>query len=147
MRVELILLGLGVLAVSWLRKQSEQSRHGRGDDERGTWRSGGHGSRSREPHNDDGAGRSESVRFNDSAAADDLDHDTCDAFTGERLRRGVRLFHCVSCKSYYHEESVDLLRRENGGKCASCGQRDIVRDTIAEQTVSADRDADRNARS
>lgn len=147
MRVELILLGLGVLAVTWLRRQSEQSRRGHEDEERGTWRSGGRGRRShaQADETDPATGRSGSVRFSESGAADRPDQKTRDAFTGQRLRTGVRLFHCVDCKSYYHEESVDLLRRENGGRCASCSGRNIVRDTIAEQTVNATRQPDQGA--
>jgi len=146
MRVELILLGLGVLAVGWLRKQSEQNRQGRSDDARGTWRAGRRGSGGHSQSENSEDAHDDSVRFRDGASAGDPDADTRDAFTGERLRNGSRLFQCTDCKSYYHEESVDLLRRENSGKCVSCGKRAIVRDTIAEQAIKEAHHSDPEAK-
>jgi len=147
MRVELILLGLGVLAIGWLRKQSEQNREGRSDDARGTWRAGRRGSSDQSRSEDAADAGDDSVRFRDGASAGDPDGDTRDAFTGERLRNDSRLFQCTDCKSYYHEESVDLLRRENGGRCVSCGKRAIVRDTIAEQAIREASQTDPKAKS
>lgn len=142
MRVELLLLGLGVLAVGWLRKQAEKDAEGRADDQRGTWRAGSRrSSNGSESTNDSG-----SVRFNDRTATEGPDGNGRDAFTGEPLRAAARIFQCVGCKSYYHEESVTLLRRENGGRCVSCKSREIVRDKIAEQSIADAADNDRGSR-
>lgn len=132
MRVELLLLGLGVVAVGWLRKQAEKNTEGQADDQRRTWRAGSRRSgTSSEPSSQTG-----SVRFTDDVTAQGPDGDSRDAFTGEPLRSNVKIFQCVGCRSYYHEESVALLREQNAGCCVSCKGREIVRDKIAEQSIA-----------
>lgn len=138
MRPELLLLGLGVVLVGWLRKQAAKNTEGHSNDQRGTWRAGSsHRSAGSSSAQSETAGRAESVRFNDVPTSSGAGPDATsrDAFTGERLRPDTKIFQCIGCKSYYHEESVELLRRENAGRCASCNSRDIVRDKIAEQVI------------
>jgi len=139
MRPELLLLGLGVVMIGWLRRQAEKNRQGHSDDQRGTWRAGSrHNGGGSSGTQSDATENADSVRFNDDPAGSGAgpDANSRDAFTGERLRQGSKLFQCLGCKSYYHEESVELLRRENSARCASCNSRDIVRDKIAEQSVA-----------
>lgn len=52
------------------------------------------------------------------------------------MRSDAKIFQCVGCRSYYHEESVALLREQNAGRCVSCKGREIVRDKIAEQSIA-----------
>ena len=138
MRVELVLLGLSVLALSWLRRHPRSPGESERDERRGTWR----------PNEQDGASRSDdgttasarqadadSVRFNAGADAAGVDAATRDALTGAFLRRGAMLFRCMQCKSYYHDESIKLLNQENRGRCVSCGGTNIVRDQIAEDSL------------
>ncbi len=44
-----------------------------------------------------------------------------DAFTGAPLNRRLGLAQCSNCLVYYHAESVDIIRSENGGRCVACG--------------------------
>lgn len=44
-----------------------------------------------------------------------------DAFSAEPIDPDRALVRCAQCQSYYHADSLVTLRRENGGRCASCG--------------------------
>jgi hypothetical protein len=61
------------------------------------------------------------VRFDPSGgdAAPDLSGQS-DAFTGEPLDRGRGLYRCEDCQAVYHADTVALLAREHGGRCAGC---------------------------
>lgn len=50
-----------------------------------------------------------------------------DAFTGAPLQRGLGLYQCSGCESWYHEASVRALRTENQGKCINCESYLIMR--------------------
>jgi hypothetical protein len=43
-----------------------------------------------------------------------------DAFTGEALNEKRGLYQCGACKVFYHTESFDLIRAENGSRCVAC---------------------------
>jgi hypothetical protein len=49
-----------------------------------------------------------------------------DAFTGEPLQSRLGLHFCKNCKVYYHTESFEVIRDENGGQCVACSSRNIV---------------------
>lgn len=51
--------------------------------------------------------------------------DVRDAITGQPLRLGPELHRCTRCQVYYHRSSVDLLERDNGGRCVSCGDASV----------------------
>lgn len=48
-----------------------------------------------------------------------------DAYSGEPLDASRPLVRCDGCQSLYHARSADVLARENGGRCASCGGTDF----------------------
>ncbi|MEZ5659562.1 MAG: hypothetical protein R3E83_13845 [Burkholderiaceae bacterium] len=43
-----------------------------------------------------------------------------DAFSAEPIDPARALVRCAQCQSFYHADSLVTLRRENGGRCASC---------------------------
>ncbi|MEZ5650329.1 MAG: hypothetical protein R3E87_07235 [Burkholderiaceae bacterium] len=43
-----------------------------------------------------------------------------DAFSAEPIDPGRALVRCARCQSVYHADSLVTLRRENGGRCATC---------------------------
>lgn len=49
-----------------------------------------------------------------------------DAFTGAPLDSLLGLNQCQSCKVYYHNESLDVLKSENSSQCVACGSAQIV---------------------
>ncbi|SEJ85317.1 hypothetical protein SAMN05518849_115146 [Sphingobium sp. AP50] len=49
-----------------------------------------------------------------------------DAFTGAPLDIGLGLYRCSTCQVYYHRESYDVVRSENGGHCVACASTAIV---------------------
>jgi hypothetical protein len=49
-----------------------------------------------------------------------------DAFTGAPLDRLLGLNQCQSCKVYYHDESLEVLKSENSSQCVACGGAQIV---------------------
>ncbi|MFM0356466.1 hypothetical protein PQR12_23475 [Paraburkholderia nemoris] len=49
-----------------------------------------------------------------------------DALTGAALDIARGLFQCTTCKVFYHENSIELLRAENSGKCVSCQATTLV---------------------
>lgn len=60
-----------------------------------------------------------------TGAASDL-HGLVDAFTGEPLNQTRQLHYCRRCGVYYHNESFDLIRSQNGGRCVSCLATEII---------------------
>ncbi|HOW47950.1 MAG TPA: hypothetical protein PLB26_09870 [Rubrivivax sp.] len=55
-----------------------------------------------------------------SAAPTKLGEQVTDFVTGAALRTSASTYQCSDCLAYYSPESFDLLRSENGGRCASC---------------------------
>lgn len=55
-----------------------------------------------------------------SAALVKLGEQVTDFVTGAALKTSASTYQCVDCLAYYSPESFDLLRSENGGRCASC---------------------------
>ena len=57
----------------------------------------------------------------------DLDlKDLVDALTGLSLHTNTSLYQCRRCKVYYQEPSYDVIRTQNGGRCVSCSQSELV---------------------
>jgi hypothetical protein len=54
------------------------------------------------------------------AASAKLGEQVTDFVTGATLRTSASTYQCSDCLAYYSPESFDLLRSENGGRCASC---------------------------
>ena len=48
-----------------------------------------------------------------------------DAYSGAPIDPSRPLVRCTNCLAYYHAASTDVLVRENGGRCASCGGGDF----------------------
>lgn len=55
-----------------------------------------------------------------SAAPAKLGEQVTDFVTGAALRTSASTYQCGDCLAHYSPESFDLLRSENGGRCASC---------------------------
>ena len=51
--------------------------------------------------------------------------DVRDAITGQTLRPALGLHRCTHCQVFYQTSSVEWLRRENGGRCISCGNASV----------------------
>ena len=49
-----------------------------------------------------------------------------DAFTGAPLNKSLGLYQCLTCKVFYHRESVQVLREANNSQCVSCRSTNIV---------------------
>lgn len=49
-----------------------------------------------------------------------------DALTGAALDIGRGLYQCTTCKVFYHNDSIELLRAENSGRCVSCQSATLV---------------------
>jgi len=49
-----------------------------------------------------------------------------DALTGVPLQLQLGLFQCQRCRVFYHTQSFEVIRVQNGGKCVSCGHTTIV---------------------
>ncbi len=45
-----------------------------------------------------------------------------DSFSAEPIDPNRELMRCPGCQSYYHVESVQILERENQGRCVTCQQ-------------------------
>lgn len=52
--------------------------------------------------------------------------DLVDALTGAPLQLNAGLFQCKRCKVFYQEQSVEVIRAENGGRCVSCLHPELV---------------------
>lgn len=68
-------------------------------------------------------GNSSGISFasaGESAPSAMLGEKVTDFVTGGALRTSASTYQCVDCLAYYSPESFDLLRSENGGRCASC---------------------------
>ena len=48
-----------------------------------------------------------------------------DAYSGAPLDASTPLVQCANCQAFYHVASTTILRRDNAGRCASCGGRDF----------------------
>jgi hypothetical protein len=81
------------------------------------------------------ARKSTDIKFSDSStrgpgqasSAKELDlKGLHDALTGAALDVARGLFHCTTCKVFYHEDSIELLRAENSGRCVSCQATTLV---------------------
>ena len=48
-----------------------------------------------------------------------------DAYSSESIDPDRALYRCGGCQAWYHEASVAALQRENGGRCALCGNADL----------------------
>lgn len=57
---------------------------------------------------------------NGVAPAVKLGEQVTDFVTGATLRTSASTYRCNDCFAFYSTESFDLLRSENGGRCASC---------------------------
>jgi len=85
-------------------------------------------------------GRATNVKFQNTTpslggTAADLDlKDLRDAFTGAPLDASLGLFRCTSCQVYYHTESLEVVRLENGGRCVACSATTIVAVTTGSAT-------------
>lgn len=70
---------------------------------------------------------STSVRTSIASGASDISLSGLhDALTGAVLDATRGLFHCTTCKVFYHSDSLELLRAENDGQCVSCQSRTLV---------------------
>jgi len=49
-----------------------------------------------------------------------------DAFTGAVLNPSLGLYQCFSCKVFYHDESLEVIRQENSGRCVACNSTNIL---------------------
>ena len=83
------------------------------------------------------ARRSSSIQFTDSSTASTPSEASKppkefdfrglhDALTGAALDIGRGLFQCTTCKVFYHNDSIELLRAENSGRCVSCQSTTLV---------------------
>lgn len=86
----------------------------------------------RTSHRPSSNARSSSIRFTDLSAggsstpkAEQLDG-LRDAFTGAPLDLKLGLYRCSTCQVYYHRESYEVVRSENGGRCVACSSTTIV---------------------
>jgi hypothetical protein len=52
--------------------------------------------------------------------------DLVDGLTGKLLTPTLGLYQCRRCRTYYQEDSFEVIRRENGSKCVSCGHVEIA---------------------
>ncbi|MGF6379804.1 hypothetical protein OKW31_002717 [Paraburkholderia atlantica] len=75
------------------------------------------------------ARKSSGIRFPDGGTAEPSRTSTAksidlgglhDALTGAALEIARGLFQCTTCKVFYHEDSIELLRAENSGRCVAC---------------------------
>lgn len=84
----------------------------------------GRGSPSGKGYRPKGAGGSSSgISFGSagaSTASAKLGEHVTDFVTGAALRTSASTYQCLDCLAFYSPESFDLLRTENGGRCASC---------------------------
>lgn len=48
-----------------------------------------------------------------------------DAYSSATIDPDRALYRCGGCQAWYHDESVEALRRENAGRCALCGSADL----------------------
>ncbi len=48
-----------------------------------------------------------------------------DAYSSALIDPAKPLFRCAKCLSMYHGDSVEVLKRENGGRCMVCGGTDL----------------------
>jgi len=55
-----------------------------------------------------------------------------DAYSGQPLDGSRPLVQCADCQSLFHAPSADVLKRENGGRCVSCGGRAFAAVTVIE---------------
>ncbi len=53
--------------------------------------------------------------------------DLVDALTGAPLQLNEGLFQCGRCHVFYQDQSVEVIRAENGGRCVSCLQAELFR--------------------
>lgn len=70
-----------------------------------------------------GGGSSSGINFGSSGASStskSLGEQVTDFVTGAALITSASTYQCAECLAYYSAESFDLLRSENGGRCASC---------------------------
>jgi hypothetical protein len=76
-----------------------------------------------------------------SSPVSDLDvSDLVDALTGVPLHPELGLYQCNRCKAFYQPDSLEVIRKLNGGKCVSCGQVSIA--SVSEQREQRGRNAD-----
>ncbi len=68
--------------------------------------------------------------------------DLVDALTGAPLQRNSRLFQCKHCKVFYQEQSVEVIRSENQGRCVSCLHSALV--SVGGRSEQRGRNADVN---
>jgi hypothetical protein len=71
------------------------------------------------------------IAFNEESAESgpttDLDiKDLVDALTGAPLHLDGELYQCQRCKVFYQAQSYEVIRTENGGRCVSCLQAELV---------------------
>ena len=52
--------------------------------------------------------------------------DLVDALTGAPLQLTLGLYQCQRCKVFYQTHSFEVIRSENGGRCVSCLNTEIV---------------------
>jgi hypothetical protein len=43
----------------------------------------------------------------------------CDAYTGEQLEASKGVWQCPKCKVCYHSDTIEFLKKENGGRCVN----------------------------
>lgn len=83
------------------------------------------------PSNDTRGQRRPPIKFKDNGGGagppTDIDiKDLVDALTGAPLLLDAGLFQCKRCKVFYQAQSVEVIRAENGGRCASCLHAELV---------------------
>lgn len=71
------------------------------------------------------------IKFRESSGSagpqSDLDiKDLVDALTGASLTLSLGLYQCQHCKVFYQDQSVEVIRSENDGRCVSCLHAEIV---------------------
>lgn len=68
--------------------------------------------------------------------------DLVDALTGAPLQRDSGLFQCKRCKVFYQEQSVEVIRTENQGRCVSCLHPELI--SVTGRSEQRGRNADVN---
>lgn len=86
------------------------------------------------------------ITFKESGSesyVNDIDiKDLVDALTGAPLQKDAGLFQCKRCKVFYQEQSVEVIRAENQGRCVSCLHAELI--SVSGRSEQRGRNADVN---
>jgi NAD-dependent SIR2 family protein deacetylase len=109
--IGLILLGLGVFALTtWLKRQNQRPHH------KDTFRPNDN-NQDRANHQTRANGKErETMSLVSKRQAAQMR----DALTGSPINLEAKIWQCQNCQSLYHDDSVQALQRDNDGKCTQC---------------------------